>query len=480
MLRNLYPIVRTNTGLEKVFKYTHKYSVLELAEEKLNGMLKKYGVRTKEQALLLAASQGAVDDVLSLVSEFDAPLNTLCQESGLMPIELAYKHNKFKCVATLLRFHRCKKVYSELVDLLLKYATEEGNYPYKELALARAMEAQDVNSIKIFIEKYDTNEEHAESLLNRRVIYLEIFWQGYQAREDKTGNISVSSFLINIGDEQFKVNLSSKLKRGIYDACIPLSVRGASAVYPGDFGRLELPMIVTGLPLDPQNLVTARYEALQISEFEILSTYHNRRVSLNSAPTTIKNNMKYRLDLVTHQSGLCTADLKEVGFNKNINSTFLLRFKLRQMFKNFFVMQLNDKDPCFFPSNHSLKNSPLNDKIDFYFDSFVESLDATGRDMLAWKAELKDIGPFMSDLIGTYGQEFKLMLTKIYFLQLVKVNDHREAEKLANAYMEKLRERYVISSKPEIEANSRLKINPPLTAKTDDHQFVARRAAYNL
>lgn len=423
-------------------------------------LLQKYAVTTKEHALLAAASQGHFEDVQSLVNDYDTPLNTICQDTGLMPIELAFKYDRADCVASLVALHKTKKVYSELVDLLVKYTVPEESYPHKELALARAMQAHDDGGVNLFIKKYHIEEVRSLRLLEEKrppIFILDVFWWGHQCQEQKHGNVSVSSFIIKIGHQQFKMHLSSNVPKGAYlQEGVLLNARSTSIVYPGDFGGVEQPYIITGLPVDFDNFLTVRHETLDISPFETCSTYSNAKMRVGGSVTRIQDKMRYQLHLFTTQIGACRAQLIETEKMELINSALLLSSKLKQFFRHLFIMRLNHNNPAFFPSNYCLKNSSLTKKIDHYFDTFVLSLAPFERELLAQKAESENLTPFIADMLDRYKDNFRKMLISIYSLQFISPSHLLgtktlvSPEELANQYIKELAETFSIPMKSQM------------------------------
>ncbi len=360
----------------------------------------------------------------------------LKQESSTLPANCSALQKIFDFTFS----NNALAVNDQLDSILQKYRVSN-----KDSALSLAITNNDVDAINLLIKKYSANTTNALYILGKRYIDLEIYWSGHQLKEYKEGNSSVDSFVIAIGNEKYIAHLSCMHPKGVYEEPIRLYPMGSSRLFPTDFGHSQQASILTGRPIKS---VSARYGEISCVDEHIIIDNNNIKLHLPCDPT-LKNQTKYRLNLRTDQFGNCTATLIEVGYDEKTNSALVLHSKLMQTFSGFFVLKLNSKKPGFFPNQKDLNESKVGEIIKELFNRFVQSLDKSEQDLLAYKAELDDISPFISQLVGTNYQKFKQLITDIYALQSSTNQDpaqnQKQYETLANLFVNELTIKYAIT-----------------------------------
>lgn len=135
-------------------------------QQSLQALLDKYAVKDKNHALRRAAHQGSVEDVETLIQDFGAEVNSKSESNGFTALDWAFFNDQMAAHGVFNTLCWLKADQSVLKPLLEKYSLDdEAEFPTKNVALARAMAAENEADIKVLVERYKADEDVAEQLL---------------------------------------------------------------------------------------------------------------------------------------------------------------------------------------------------------------------------------------------------------------------------------------------------------------------------
>ncbi|MDF1758781.1 MAG: hypothetical protein P1U74_10885 [Legionellaceae bacterium] len=136
------------------------------SEVTLDILLNKYKVSDKNIALRRAGHQGNVIDVELLITKFGADVNGR-SSNGFTALDWAFYNNQMEPYGVFHTLCWLKADQTTLKPLLSKYTHDDENeYPIKDIALARAIEAENKTDINILVNRYKADMDAARAIID--------------------------------------------------------------------------------------------------------------------------------------------------------------------------------------------------------------------------------------------------------------------------------------------------------------------------
>lgn len=132
----------------------------------LDSLLKKYKTPDKNVALRRAGHQGNVSDIELLINQFRADVNSR-SSNGFTALDWAFYNNQMEPYGVFNTLCWLKADQTTLKPLLAKYThDDEKEFPLKDLALSRAIRAENQADIDTLVNRYKADMDAATAMLD--------------------------------------------------------------------------------------------------------------------------------------------------------------------------------------------------------------------------------------------------------------------------------------------------------------------------